>query len=288
MAQVEVIKASEGTVNRRRNIVGAGVTFDRKRVAAYVRVSTDGEEQLQSFQSQKSYYEEKISKNKDWALVGIYADEAITGFITPVLFELFEHIGQNIKEYDSVEIWNAYQLDGTTTGEILTRGEVIPDGLFHAVAEVFVVHEDGTILLIKRDEHKSNYPGFWESGAGGAILKGESYTLGARRELYEETGIIAEDLEAIYTCYFKDRFYKGYLCRTNIAKDSIRLQEGETIDYKWVDKTEFLKIYESDEFVTSERDRLRSFVNHNLVVEKDCCFEKDNYWFRYRAAAIII
>ena len=79
MAQVEVIKASEGTVNRRRNIVGSGVTFDRKRVAAYVRVSTDGEEQLQSFQSQKSYYEEKISKNKDWTLVGIYADEAITG-----------------------------------------------------------------------------------------------------------------------------------------------------------------------------------------------------------------
>lgn len=79
MAQVEVIKASEGTVNRRRNIVGFGVTFDRKRVAAYVRVSTDGEEQLQSFQSQKSYYEEKISKNKDWAMVGIYADEAITG-----------------------------------------------------------------------------------------------------------------------------------------------------------------------------------------------------------------
>lgn len=79
MAQVEVIKASDGTVNRRRNIVGSGVTIDRKRVAAYVRVSTDGEEQLQSFQSQKSYYEEKISKNKDWAMVGIYADEAITG-----------------------------------------------------------------------------------------------------------------------------------------------------------------------------------------------------------------
>ena len=61
MAQVEVIKASEGTVNRRRNIIGSGVTFDRKRVAAYVRVSTDGEEQLQSFHSQKSYYEEKNS-----------------------------------------------------------------------------------------------------------------------------------------------------------------------------------------------------------------------------------
>lgn len=79
MAEVQVIKASEGTVNRKRNMIGSGVTFDRKRVAAYVRVSTDDEEQLLSFQSQKTYYEEKISKNKDWAMVGIYADEAITG-----------------------------------------------------------------------------------------------------------------------------------------------------------------------------------------------------------------
>lgn len=77
--EVEVIKASEGTVNRRRNLVGNGFSIERKRVAAYVRVSTDGEEQLQSFQSQKEYYQEKISKNKEWVMVGIYADEAITG-----------------------------------------------------------------------------------------------------------------------------------------------------------------------------------------------------------------
>lgn len=79
MAEVEVIKASEGTVNRRRNYEGAGLRLERKRVAAYVRVSTDGEEQLNSFQSQKQYYTEKISKNVEWAFVGIYADEAITG-----------------------------------------------------------------------------------------------------------------------------------------------------------------------------------------------------------------
>lgn len=79
MAEVEVIKASEGTVNRRRNAIGKGLTLERQRVAAYVRVSTDGEEQLQSFQSQMEYYTDKISKNKDWAFVGIYSDEAITG-----------------------------------------------------------------------------------------------------------------------------------------------------------------------------------------------------------------
>lgn len=56
---------------RRRNIIGSGLSVERKRVAAYVRVSTDGEEQLQSFQSQKTYYQEKISKNKEWVMVGI-------------------------------------------------------------------------------------------------------------------------------------------------------------------------------------------------------------------------
>lgn len=79
MAEVEVIKASEGTINRRRDTIGKGLTLERQRVAAYVRVSTDGEEQLQSFQSQMEYYTDKISKNKDWAFVGIYSDEAITG-----------------------------------------------------------------------------------------------------------------------------------------------------------------------------------------------------------------
>lgn len=49
------------------------------RVAAYCRVSTDGEEQLNSFSSQVSYYQEKILENKEWEFAGIYSDEAVTG-----------------------------------------------------------------------------------------------------------------------------------------------------------------------------------------------------------------
>lgn len=77
--QVEVIKKVEGPVIRDRRLVGKPLTITRKRVAAYVRVSTNAEEQLQSFKSQKEYYQDKISANKEWALVGIYADEGITG-----------------------------------------------------------------------------------------------------------------------------------------------------------------------------------------------------------------
>lgn len=79
MAEVQVIQASDGPIVRDVRMVGKPVQLTRKRVAAYVRVSTDGEEQLQSFQSQKQYYQDKISQNKDWVMVEIYADEAITG-----------------------------------------------------------------------------------------------------------------------------------------------------------------------------------------------------------------
>ena len=49
------------------------------RVAAYCRVSTEQEEQQSSYAAQIAYYTDKISKNKDWELAGIFADEGITG-----------------------------------------------------------------------------------------------------------------------------------------------------------------------------------------------------------------
>ena len=49
------------------------------RVAAYCRVSTDSEDQLNSFAAQQSYYNDYIRKHNNWQLAGIYADEGITG-----------------------------------------------------------------------------------------------------------------------------------------------------------------------------------------------------------------
>ena len=73
---VEVLRATKTAPSSLRR---SGIQVDRIRVAAYCRVSTDGDEQLGSFASQKAYYEEKILQNKDWVMAGIFADEAITG-----------------------------------------------------------------------------------------------------------------------------------------------------------------------------------------------------------------
>lgn len=50
-----------------------------QRVAIYVRVSTDEIHQSMSYELQKKYYEDFVLKHPNWELVGIYADEGISG-----------------------------------------------------------------------------------------------------------------------------------------------------------------------------------------------------------------
>ncbi|MBO5320281.1 MAG: recombinase family protein [Ruminococcus sp.] len=53
--------------------------YHQLRVAAYCRVSTEQEEQQNSYQVQIAYYTDLINKKKEWTLAGIFADEGISG-----------------------------------------------------------------------------------------------------------------------------------------------------------------------------------------------------------------
>ena len=49
------------------------------RVAAYARVSTDSDEQLESLKAQREHYEHYIKSNPEWVFAGLYYDEGISG-----------------------------------------------------------------------------------------------------------------------------------------------------------------------------------------------------------------
>ena len=51
----------------------------QKRVAVYARVSTDDPHQTSSYELQKNHYEDMVNEKPNWDLVGIYADEGISG-----------------------------------------------------------------------------------------------------------------------------------------------------------------------------------------------------------------
>lgn len=66
-------------IDAKRSVVVDKEKYQQKRVAAYCRVSTDSDEQLNSYKTQKAVYTDMISTRTDWRLVDIYADEGISG-----------------------------------------------------------------------------------------------------------------------------------------------------------------------------------------------------------------
>lgn len=73
--KVEVIKA------KKHNVITAD-ELEKKRVAAYCRVSTELEEQEGSYKAQVEHYRTFITGHPDWRLAGIYADEGLSGTST--------------------------------------------------------------------------------------------------------------------------------------------------------------------------------------------------------------
>lgn len=159
-----------------------------------------------------------------------------------------------------MEVWDAYFKNGLPAGCDLVRDQPMPDGCFHVVSEVFVKHADGSVLLMQRDFNKIGFPGLFEAGASGSVLKGETPYEGALRELREETGIRAQELTWLFACSnLKHVFYFGYLCVTDCDKSSIVLQKGETISYRWLSREEFMQFVETPEYVPSQRARWRPY-----------------------------
>lgn len=160
-----------------------------------------------------------------------------------------------------MELWDAYDANfNKIEGVTLVRGEEpsFPDDVFHLVCDILVRHTDGTYLLMQRDPRK-HYGGMWEASAGGSALQGETPLDAARRELAEETGIAASDLIEVGRIADKSHHsvYAEFLCVTDWDKDKIQLQEGETVNYRWVSTDELLSM-SKNELVTH---RIQQFIS---------------------------
>lgn len=73
------VDTSELEVIPAKIVEGLGESTSIRRVAAYVRVSTDNDEQTSSYELQKNYYTDYIKAQPGWEFVGIYDDEGISG-----------------------------------------------------------------------------------------------------------------------------------------------------------------------------------------------------------------
>ena len=141
---------------------------------------------------------------------------------------------EEVRQLKPMEEFNdIYDADRCLTGRVHQRGTPWQPGEFGLVVCVWVYDGKGHFLLTRRAKGKS-FAGTWEN-SGGSAKAGETSRQAMVRELFEETGIRAEEEEFEYltTTSEKNIFIDHYcLCRQIHLKDVV-LQKGETDGVMW-------------------------------------------------------
>lgn len=130
--------------------------------------------------------------------------------------------------------WNdIYDKDRNLTGRVHLRGSRWKKGEYGLVACVWVYDGKGNILLTRRAPEKSG-AGSWEN-SGGAVKAGETSLQGVARELFEETGIRAEQeaFELLGSVRDRNTHYDHYCVKVDVPLEKIVLLPGETDGVQW-------------------------------------------------------
>ena len=132
-----------------------------------------------------------------------------------------------------MEYNDIYDKDRNRTGRVHVRGTRWNPGEYGFVVCVWVYDGKGKLLLTRRAPEKS-FPGTWEN-SGGAVQAGESSRQAIARELFEETGIRAEEdeFELLETGLDGSTHYDYYCLRRDTPLSEIVLLPGETDDVRW-------------------------------------------------------
>ena len=139
------------------------------------------------------------------------------------------------------EFWDLFDDDRKPLGRTIRRGKMTPlSGEYHIVVMIVTMNSHGEILCTLRSPKKSKYPNLWEVTAG-SVIAGEESRHAAARELFEETGIKADENELTFIKSGKENtaFIDCYFLRRDVDIKDIVFQEGETVNAIWVGKAEF-------------------------------------------------
>ena len=132
-----------------------------------------------------------------------------------------------------MEFNDVYDKYRNVTGRLHRRGTRWKFGEYGLVVCVWVIDGKGNILLTRRAPGKS-FAGTWEN-SGGAAKVGENSRTAIARELFEETGIRAEQQEFELLGSDRDRHthYDFYCLKREVPLEQIVLLPGETDDVQW-------------------------------------------------------
>lgn len=136
------------------------------------------------------------------------------------------------------------------------KAAVHNQGLMHRVAAVLLQGEDGRYLIPTASGIKAE-AGLLYHSAAGHVLTGESYADSAARELFEETGVAAQDLEYLGAFWFEKEYpsrkekecFHVYRAAHRKSMGPVRMNE-EQVNEQWLSLEELAAVYRD------KRDRI--------------------------------
>lgn len=152
---------------------------------------------------------------------------------------------------ERMEVWDIYDERREKTGKSHIRGEDMQEGDFHTVVHVWIMNEEGELLIQQRQPWKKGWANMWDCAAAGSALVGETCEMAAIRETKEELGIDlqVEKCEVLFTIKFSRGFDDHLLVKQNVDIDNLSLQYEEVANAKWATMEEIFKLVESGEFI---------------------------------------
>ncbi len=148
------------------------------------------------------------------------------------------------------------KVDGVKEKKSLVKGE------FRLSSFIWVMNDKNEILIQQRLKTAKKAPNMWGTTAGG-VISGETSLQGAKRELFEELGIVAnEDDMRFIGSYMRVRdFVEIWLLKANVDIRDLKLQEDEVQDAKWVSISEFEKMLDQGIGIRSGYDIFKSYYD---------------------------
>lgn len=150
-----------------------------------------------------------------------------------------------------VEYFNVLNERGEYTGEIESRENCHKNGLWHKAVALFIINNKGQVLLQKRSKNKKLWPNMWDMTAGGHVLAGEFGFQTVIRETKEEIGIDVSKKDITFIGasissnqkgeIINNHFNEYYIVNSDVDEKSLKLQEEEVSEVKWIDKEEIIK-----------------------------------------------
>ena len=167
-----------------------------------------------------------------------------------------------------MELLDVVDENNNLTGRQEDREIVHRDGLWHREVVIWIMNENGEVLLQKRSATKKSNPNKWGVTAG-HIDSGEEPLDVAKRETLEEIGLRLEDDELEFLFLEKserknnNHFKYMYYVKTNKKISEFIIQKEELSELKYISLEEFKNIVEcqDNEYVFSKGEYIPKLIS---------------------------